>query len=336
MPMGRKALLGLCMAALLAVTVIAGCADGNKPLSVQVGEVTRSLFYAPLYVALENGFFEQEGLEVSLRTTWGGDTTMTTLLSGGIDVALVGAETSVYVYQQGADDPVINFAQLTQTDGTFLMARTPPDGAFDWEELKGSVFLGQRVGGMPQMAGEYTMKQKGIDPHADMQLIQNVDFANIPAAFAAGTGDYVQLFEPQATMMELEGVGHVVASFGAEGGHLPYTAFMSKQSFIADHPERIQKFTDAVYRAQLWVAEQPVAVIAAAVAPYFEDTEPQVIEQVIERYKSQGSYASDPVIDEAEWERLLDVMQEAGEITARVPRAELVDHSFAAAAAAGR
>ena len=327
--MGRKTMLSLCVAALLAVTVVAGCAGGDKPLTVQVGEVTRSLFYAPLYVALENGFFEQEGLEVSLRTTWGGDTTMTTLLSGGIDVALVGAETSVYVYQQGADDPVINFAQLTQTDGTFLVARTLPDGTFDWGQLKGSVFLGQRVGGMPQMAGEYTLKQKGIEPHTDMELIQNVDFANIPAAFAAGTGDYVQLFEPQATMMEMEGGGYIVASFGAESGHLPYTAFMSKQSFVADHPELIQKFTNAIYRGQRWVEEHSVAEIAAAVAPYFDDIDAQVMEQVIERYKKQGSYAPDPFIDEEEWERLLDVMQEAGEIAERVPLGELVDHSFA-------
>lgn len=168
---------------------------------------------------------------MELTTTPGGDKTMTALLSNAIDVALVGSETSIYVYQQGTDDPIINFAQLTQTDGTFLVAREA-DANFDWNNLKGKVFLGQRKGGMPQMAGEFALKKLGIDPKADLELIQNVDFANIPAAFASGTGDYVQLFEPTASIFEKEGKGHVVASFGEESGHLPYTVFMAKKSYI--------------------------------------------------------------------------------------------------------
>lgn len=160
-----------------------GACQQEKLTEVRVGEVTRSIFYAPLYVAIEEGFFEEEGLKIDLRTIAGGDKTMTALLSDGIDVALVGSETSIYVNAQEANDPIINFAQLTQTDGTFLVAREKIND-FSWEMLKDSVFLGQRKGGMPQMAGEYVLRQHGIDPHNDLELIQNIDFANVATAFA--------------------------------------------------------------------------------------------------------------------------------------------------------
>jgi NitT/TauT family transport system substrate-binding protein len=160
------------------------CACGEKEVTeVQVGEVTRSIFYAPLYAGIEQGFFEEEGLAIDLTTIPGGDKTMTALLSDGIDIALIGAETSVYVAGQNPNDPVVNFAQLTQTDGTFLVSREKIEN-FDWEMLKGQTFLGQRVGGMPQMAGEYVLKSNGIDPHQDLTLIQNIEFANIANAFA--------------------------------------------------------------------------------------------------------------------------------------------------------
>lgn len=170
-----------------------GACQQEKLTEVRVGEVTRSIFYAPLYVAIEEGFFEEEGLKVDLRTIAGGDKTMTALLSDGIDVALVGSETSIYVNAQEANDPIINFAQLTQTDGTFLVAREKIDD-FSWEMLKGSVFLGQRKGGMPQMAGEYVLRQHGIDPHNDLELIQNIDFANVATAFASGHKKHYYIF----------------------------------------------------------------------------------------------------------------------------------------------
>ncbi|MBD2847623.1 ABC transporter substrate-binding protein [Paenibacillus sp. IB182496] len=325
-----RAKWGGTLACLLAAAVaLGGCGgEAEGPVKLKVGEVTRSIFYAPQYAALSQGLFEEAGLAVELTTTFGGDKTMTELLAGSIDIALVGSETSIYVAQQGAKDPVINFGQLTQTDGTFLVAREP-DSDFDWASLKDSTFLGQRKGGMPQMAGEFTLKKHGIDPQTDLELIQNIDFANIPAAFGSGTGDYVQLFEPQASIFEQEGRGYVVASFGVESGHLPYTAFLARRSFIEDHPEAIQAFVNALYEAQQWVERNSPAVIAEAIQPYFEDTEPGLIETVVERYKSQGSFATDPRIDEDEWNNLLEVMTEAGELIAPVPHAELVDNSFA-------
>ncbi len=295
---------------------------------MKIAEVTRSIFYAPQYVALEQGYFADEGLEVELQTTWGGDKTMTALLSDDADVALVGSETSIYVASRGANDPVINFAQLTQTDGTFLVAKKP-DEDFTWENLIGSDFLGQRKGGMPQMVGEYVLKQHGIDPHEDLNLIQNIDFANIPGAFTSGTGEYVQLFEPQASKFEADGNGYIVASFGEESGHVPYTVFMAKQSFLNDNEETAQKFTRAIYKAQTYIQEQSPEKIAEIVAPYFEDVDVELLSSSIERYKSQGSFAEDPILDEEEWTNLKEIMEEAGELPKDIPYEELVNTTIA-------
>ena len=312
---------------LLVLFAFTACSQ-DTPQKVKLAEVTHSIFYAPQYVALEKGFFAEEGLDVEMTTTWGGDKTMTALLTGGADVALVGSETSIYVEAQGATDPVINFAQLTQTDGTFLVAREKVDN-FTWEQLKGSTFLGQRKGGMPQMVGEFVLKKHGIDPHNDTTLIQNIDFANIPNAFASGTGDYVQLFEPTASIFEKEGKGHIVASFGTESGHVPYTTFMARDSYMKENPEVIEKFTKAVYKAQIWVQEHSAKEIAEAIAPHFQDTDLSIIETVVDRYKSQGSFATDPILDEEEWNNLQDIMDEAGDLPKRVDYETLVNTDIA-------
>ena len=308
------------------LVVLVGCGD-KETQSVKVGEVTRSIFYAPLYAAIEQGYFEKQGLSIELTTIPGGDKTMTALLSDGIDVALIGAETSVYVAGQQPNDPIINFAQLTQTDGTFLVAREQVEG-FTWADLKGSTFLGQRVGGMPQMAGEFVLKKNGINPQQDLTLIQNIDFANIANAFASGTGDYVQLFEPTASIFEQQGIGKIVASFGEELGAIPYTAFMTKESTIVDDAF-ITSFTKAIYEAQKWVYEASAKDVAEAIAPYFEDTDLALIEQVVERYRAQKSYAENPIIDEEEFQNLLDVMSEAGTLDHSVTYSDLVNRSLA-------
>ncbi|MBI0576703.1 ABC transporter substrate-binding protein [Neobacillus cucumis] len=300
----------------------------KKLEKVRLAEVTRSIFYAPEYVALEKGFFKAEGLDVKLTTTFGGDKTMTALLSGGTDIALVGSETSIYVYAQGADDPVINFAQLTQTDGTFLVSREKIDN-FSWDMLKGKTFLGQRKGGMPQMVGEFVLKKHGIDPHKDLNLIQNIDFANISSAFASGTGDFVQLFEPTASIFEKEGKGHIIASFGTESGHVPYTTFMAKQSYMKEHNATVEKFTRAIYKAQQWVKTHSTEEIAKAVQPYFQDTDFEIIKMVVDRYKNQGSFATDPILDEEEWNNLQNIMKEAGELPKQVDYKTLVNTSVA-------
>lgn len=314
-------------AVLLMIPVIA-CSRDNAQTVVRVAEVTHSIFYTPFYVAMEKGFFEEEGLQVDLILTPGGDKVMTALLSNGTDIGLVGSETSIYVAAQGAKDPVINFAQLTQTDGTFLVSRKKIEH-FSWGDLKGSTFLGQRKGGMPQMVGEYVLKKHGIDPHKDLNLIQNVDFANIPGAFASGTGDFVQLFEPEASVFEKEGRGYILASFGKESGRVPYTSFMAKESFIKKNPEILEKFTRAIYKGQQWVEENEAEEIAKVIKPQFPDTDIEIIETVIERYKKQHSFATEPLLDEEEWNHLQDIMEEAGELPARADYRTLVNTEFA-------
>lgn len=308
--------------------VFLSACSSNEITEIKLAEVTRSVFYTPQYVALENGYFEEEGLDVELQTTWGGDKTMTALLSDNADIALVGSETSIYVYAQDASDVVINFAQLTQTDGTFLVAKSEkPD--FEWEDTKGSTFLGQRKGGMPQMVGEYVLKKYDIDPHADLDLQQNIDFANIPGAFVSGDAEYVQLFEPTASMFEKEGKGHVIASFGEESGLIPYTVFMTKESYIEENEDVVKKFTKAIHKAQKWVEETSAEEIAEVVQPYFEDTEVEMLASSIERYKEQDSFATSPLLSEDAWDNLQDIMEEAGELPKHAPYEELVNTDIA-------
>ncbi|MCM3759557.1 ABC transporter substrate-binding protein [Alkalihalobacillus oceani] len=328
MPIWKKA--SALFAVLLLTVTTTACALGgsSKTETVRVAEVTRSIFYAPFYAAIAQGFFEEEGIELELTTAWGGDKAMTALLSDGADISLVGAETTIYVYAQEAADPAVTFAALTQTDGTFLVSREKLD-SFSWEDLKGSTFLGQRKGGMPQMVGEHVLKKNGIDPHNDLTLIQSIDFGNIPSAFASGTGDFVQLFEPQATLFENEGLGHIIASFGTESGSVPYTGFIAKQSMLDDNPETLERFTRALYKGQQWVEQHPAEEVAEAIIDFFEDTPVELIAQVVERYHAQGSFASSPIVQEEAWDNLHLIMEEAGELPQHVDYDILVDTSIA-------
>lgn len=322
-----KTLRWIFLSGIISFIFLVSC-QKNDQQTIKLGEVTRSLFYAPQYIAIEEGFFAEEGLNVELQTTWGGDTTMTALLSDSIDVALVGSETSIYVYAQDSRDYAINFAQLTQTDGTFLVAKEAyPE--FAWEDVKGKTFLGQRKGGMPQMVGEFVLKKYGMNPHADLDLSQNIDFANIPGAFASGDYEFVQLFEPTASIFEQEGSGHVVASFGEESGTVPYTVFMAKKSRLEDDKETITKFTKAIYHAQQFVYEESAETIAKSLSPYFEDTDLDMLVASIERYKSQDSYAKDPILKVEDWNNLKNIMDEAGELPEDVPYEELVNTEIA-------
>lgn len=323
--MKKVKIVGLILCGLL--IFLSGC-KSNEKVSINLAEVTRSLFYAPQYVALEKGFFEEEGLDVELTTAWGGDKTMTALLSDNADIVLVGSETSIYVYAQDSRDYAINFAQLTQTDGTFLVAKEPHPN-FSWEDTKGSSFLGQRTGGMPQMVGEFVLKNNNIDPHSDLDLAQNIDFANIPGAFVSGDYEYVQLFEPTASIMEKEGQGHVVASFGEESGKVPYTVFMAKQSFLTEQEDVAISFTKAVYKAQQWVQDNSSEEIAKVLQPYFDDTDLDMLAASLDRYKNQDSFATDPILDQEEWDNLKNIMDEAGELPADVPYEDLVNTEIA-------
>ncbi|RKD23867.1 hypothetical protein BEP19_05410 [Ammoniphilus oxalaticus] len=311
------------------LTLLAACGNGSSHLTkIRLFEVTHSIFYTPQYVALEKGFFEDEGLDVQLTNANGGDKAMTALLSGNAEVILMGAEATIYVKNQDAIDLAVNFAQLTQTDGSFLVSREPIEN-FSWNMLKGKTMIGQRKGGMPQMVSEYVQKENGVTPFQDVKVIQNIDFANLGTAFASGTGDFAHLFEPVASKLEQEGIGHVVASFGEESGKLPYTVFITKQSYIDQHPETVQKFTNAVYRAQQWVAAHSTEEIAEVISPQFPDLDRETLIIVLERFKSQDSFATDPILHVEQFENLAKIMEDAGELKQKVDFGPIINTDFA-------
>ena len=216
----RKKGLAAVMLLLLCVCTLSGCGKKDDLTTVKLTEVAHSIFYVPMYVAIEEGYFEEEGIDLQLTNGLGADKTMTAVLSGDADIGFMGSEASIYVYNEGAEDYVVNFAQLTQRAGNFLVAREA-DAAFDWQKLKGTTVVGGRAGGMPQMVLEYILKKHGIDPKTDLTIVQNIDFGVTSQAFAGGTGDYTVEFEPAATALEADGSGYVVASLGVESGYVP-------------------------------------------------------------------------------------------------------------------
>lgn len=325
--MRRKALsLLLCCILLVAAVTLPGCGKEQKLTKVSLTEVAHSIFYAPMYVAFENGYFEEEGLAVSLTNGLGADKTMTALLSGDCDIGFMGSEASVYVYNEGAGDYVVNFAQLTQRAGNFLVAR---DGdSFDWNQLKGKTLIGGRPGGMPEMVLEYVLKKKGINPEKDLTIIQNIDFGMTAEAFAAGKGDYTVEFEPAAYSLEKEKKGTVVASIGVESGNVPYTAFMVKQSYLKKHGDTVQSFTNALQKGMDYVNSHTPEEIADIIAPQFKETEQDALIAIVKRYQEQDTWKENLVYEEDSFKLLEDILINAGELDSYVPYEDLVNTEF--------
>ena len=322
-----------CMLLTIVVGLI-GCGDSSKEnlTTVKLNEVAHSIFYAPLYVAIEEGYFEEEGIDLELVTGFGADKTMTALLSGEADIGFMGPETTVYTANEGANDKVVNFAQLTQRAGNFVVAREDmPD--FSWNDLKEKTVLGGRAGGMPEMVFEYVLKENGIDPSTDLTIDQSIDFGSTAAAFSGGSGDFSVEFEPGATNLEKEGAGFVVASVGVDSGYVPYTAFSAKESYIQKHPELIQSFTNALQKGMNYVNHHSSEDIADVISPQFKDTDKNTISTIVERYKSQDTWKNNLVFSEESYNLLLDILEEAGVITDRPAYKELVTTTYAEKAA---
>ena len=331
----RNKVIALALAAALALGVLAGCAKTEQPLEkVTVCEVTHSIFYAPQYVAMALGFFEEEGLDVELSNGGGADKVMSAVLSGSIDIGFAGPEASIYVYNEGKEDYTQVFAQMTKRDGSFLVAREP-DEDFTWDKLKGAHILPGRKGGVPYMAFEYAIRQNGMDPATDMTLDTSVQFDNMTGAFLGGTGDYVTMFEPTASAVQAEGKGYIVAAVGDEAGEIPYTAYFAKKSYIEDNAELIQRFTNAVYKGQQWVQEHSAREVAEVVQDSFADTDLELLESAVQSYQDIGAYSTDPVMTEESFNLLQTVMTEAGELTQTAPWAEVVNNPFAEKAMEG-
>ena len=313
-------------AVILAVSGCAASPEANRMTTVRLNEVVHSVFYAPQYVALANGYFEDEGLTIELSVGNGADKSMTALLSDSADIALLGTEAGIYVINEGRENSVKAFAQLTQRAGNFLISRTDGEN-FDWESLRGKSVIGGRKGGMPELVLEYVLKQKGLEN--DVEIINNISFESTAGAFAADVGDFTVEFEPTATSLEQEGVGYVAASLGTECGFVPYTVYMASSEYMEENPEIIQKFTNAVYRGQLWTENHTSGEIAEVIQSYFPENDVETLAGIIERYKSQDTWRATPVYSEEDFELFEDIMEEGGELTRRVAFDELIDNSFA-------
>ena len=334
--MKNKKWIALAAAVVLSVTalplgVFAAKKDGTdeKLTKVTLNEVAHSIFYAPQYVAIEEGYFKDEGLDLTLVTGFGADKTMTAVISGEADIGFMGAEASVYAYQEGATDAVVNFAQLTQRAGNFLVAREEmPD--FKWEDLKDKKVLGGRKGGMPEMVFEYILRKNGLDPQKDLTIDQSIDFGSTAAAFTGDTSaDFTVEFEPSATALEKEGAGYVVASLGVDSGYVPYTSYSAKTSYMEKNPEIIQKFTNALQKGMEYVQSHTPEEIAEVIAPQFAETDLDTVTAIVKRYYDQDTWKSNLIFEKESFELLEDILEDSGELSERVSYEDLVTTKYA-------
>ena len=324
------------LAVLTLLTTLTGCGQaketGGALEPVTLNEVAHSIFYAPQYAAIELGYFKDEGIALTLVNGAGADKVMTALISGDADIGFMGSEASIYVYQEGSADYAVNFAQLTQRAGNFLVGRSAePD--FSWQDLKGKKVLGGRAGGMPEMVFEYVLAQKGIDKK-DVNINQSIDFGSTAAAFSGGQGDYTIEFEPSATLLEQKGDGYVVASVGTESGYVPYTSYSVKQSYLKTHGATVEKFTKALQKGMDFVQTHTPEEIAEVIAPQFAETELETITAIVRRYYEQDTWKENLIFEEESFDLLQEILEQAGELEKKAPYKTLVTTKYAEEAAA--
>ena len=286
--------------------------DKNK---IRVAEVTHSIFYTPQYVAIHKGFFEEEGLDIELILTPGADKVTAAVLSKDVEIGFCGPEATIYVYQSGEKDYLKTFAQLTKKDGSFLVSRNKIDN-FKVEDLIGKTILGGRKGGMPEMTFEWALKENGLDL-SKLNIDTSVAFAAMQGAFIGGTGDFVTLFEPNATDVEKQGYGYVVASVGELGGSAPYTAYNARKSFIK-----------AINKALNFVKNNDSKTIAEVIQKEFPDMSIDDLSKSIDRYKKQDTWNETTLLTEESFNHLQDIMQEANELKTRVSFKDLVENKY--------
>ena len=294
---------------------------------ISVSEVTRSVFYAPQYVAIAGGYFEEEGLKINLTTGQGSDNVMTGVLSNQIDIGFAGPETCVYVYNEGKEDYAQVFAQVTQTDGSFLVSSKKIDN-FKWSDLKGKTVIPGRKGGMPYMSLLYVLKKNGINPSKDLKLDDSIDFDLMASAFSTGKADFVTLFEPTTSQIISSGKGYMVTSIGKELGKVPYTAYFAKKSYIEKNTDVIQKFTNAIYKGEQYVKNHTSKEIAELIKEFFPDSDIKVLESAIESYRKINAWKDTPYMEEADFKLLQDVIHDAGELDKYAPYENVVNNAY--------
>ena len=295
---------------------------------IKVNEVTRSVFYAPQYAAINNGYFKENGIEVELSTGQGADAVMTAVLAGQCDIGFAGPEASIYVYNEGKEDYTQVFAQMTKRDGSFLVAKENTDN-FSWQDLKGKTVIPGRKGGVPYMTLEYVLKKNGINPQTDLTLDDSIKFDLMAGAFASGDAEYVTLFEPTASLTEEQGKGYIVASVGEEAGEIPYTAYFAKKSYIENNENLIKNFTEAIYKGQQWVKEHSPEEVAESIQSFFPDTDLEQLANAVKSYKDIDAWNDTPVLTEESFNRLQEVMTMAGELSEKAPYDKIINNKYA-------
>lgn len=295
--------------------------------TLKVSEVTRSVFYAPQYAAIANGYFEEEGLKIDLTTAQGSDDVMTSVLSNQMDIGFAGPETCVYVYNEGKEDYPQIFAQLTQTDGSFLVSKEKIK-SFKWSDLKGKTVIPGRKGGMPYMSLLYVLKKNGINPSKDLKLDDSISFDLMASAFSTGQADFVTLFEPTASQIVSSGKGYRVTSIGEHLGKVPYTAYFAKKSYIEKNKDIINKFTNAVYKGEQYVKTHTPAEVAEKIKDFFPNTDVKVLESAVKSYASINAWKETPYMEEADFKLLQDVIHDAGELDKYAPYDKVVNNFY--------
>lgn len=290
---------------------------------VTLAEVAHTIFYAPQYVALNNGYFEEEGLNIELVLTSGADAVMSAVLSGDVDIGFSGTEATIYVYNGGEKDYVKTFAGLTKRDGSFLVSRKKYDN-FTLKDLKGKNVIGGRQGGMPEMTFEWALRENGIDPNKDLNIDTSIAFSAMQGAFIGGTGDFVTLFEPNALSVEQNGYGYVVAYIGELGGEVPYTAYNARKSYIENNKETIKSFTKAIDKGLKFVEDNTPEEIAKCIIDFFPDTAMNDLVKIVKRYKDGDAWRENITINEQEFKHIQDIMIASNELDKYVEYKDLI------------
>ena len=323
-----KRIFTIILSLFMLIAPFSGCKDNSDPNTIRINEVTHSVFYAPLYVAIEKGYFKDEGINIKLTNGGGADNSMTALLSKTADVGLMGPETVIYVYNQNKADYPKVFGQLTQKDGAFLVSRKAEPN-FQWTDLKGKEILAGRKGGVPAMTFEYILHELGMENERDYTLNFDVQFNLMTSAFIGNTADYCTVFEPTASEYQKEGKWHIVASVGEQGGEIPYTSFIALGSYIKNNRSKLEKFLNAIKKAHEYIATHSELEVAEAIIKQFPSTSVESIETSIKSYKNIDAWKTDLIATESSFTRLQNIMENAGELTARAPFDKIVDNSIA-------
>ena len=317
-------LFGVIIILIIACSVLFNNKKEDKKLEkITLAEVAHTVFYAPMYVAIEEGYFEDVGIDIDLILTSGADKVTAAVLSGDAQIGFSGSEATIYVYNGGEKDYLKTFAQLTQKDGSFIVSREKLDN-FKLSDLKGKTVIGGRAGGMPEMTFEYALKQNGIDPRKDLDIDTSVAFPAMGGAFISGQGDFVTLFEPTASQVEKEGYGYVVESVGKLGGNVPYTSFSARKSYLNSHEDLIKNFDKAIQKGLDYVHKNSDRKVAFSIINQFPDSKVSELEDAIKRYRENDTWPKTTKFSKESFDHLQDIMIDYGEITKKVPYSKLM------------